>query len=88
MGPLQRCMVNEQGAAHVRRRAIMLNKASPLLSDPRPLCALYAREARDVYPGRPWGEIEPLVRRAWEREPKAMAWREAAPLVKTLWSDS
>lgn len=66
----------------------MRNDAIPLLSDPRPLCALYAREARDVYPGRPWHEIEPLVRRAWEREPKAVAWRDAAPLVKALWSDS
>ena len=66
----------------------MLNKAFPLLSDPRPLCALYAREARDVYPGRSWQEIEPFVRRAWEREPKTMAWPEAAPLVKSLWSRS
>lgn len=66
----------------------MLNKALPPMSDPLPLCALYAREARDVYPGRSWHEIEPFVRRAWEREPKAMGWREAAPLVKSLWSDS
>lgn len=65
----------------------MFDKTSPLLPDPRPLCALYAREARDVYPGRSWHEIEPLVRRAWEYEPKAMAWREAEPLVKSLWSD-
>ena len=66
----------------------MLDKTSHLLSDPRPLCALYAREARDVYPGRAWHEIEPHVRRAWELEPKAMAWREAAPLVRTLWSNN
>lgn len=66
----------------------MLNKGLPPLSDPRPLCALYAREARDVYPGRSWREIEPFVRRAWERDPKAMAWREAAPLVKSFWSNS
>lgn len=65
----------------------MLNVASSLLSDSRPLCALYAREARDVYPGRPWHEIEPHVRRAWEREPKSITWREAEPLVKSLWSE-
>lgn len=66
----------------------MLDKASSLLSDHRPLCALYAREARDVYPGRPWHEIEPFVRRAWEREPKQIAWRQAAPMVKSIWSGS
>lgn len=66
----------------------MLHKASPFLSDSRPLCALFAREARDVFPGREWHEIEPLVRRAWERTPKAIAWREAAPMVKSAWSDS
>lgn len=66
----------------------MLNQAFHLLSDPRPLCALYAREARDIFPGRPWHEIEPLIRRAWEREPKGIDWEQAAPLVRALWSDS
>lgn len=66
----------------------MSSQAFPLLSQNRPLCALYAREARDVYPGRPWHEIEPLVRRAWERGPKQIAWHEAAPLVKSLWSST
>ena len=66
----------------------MSSQASPLLSHHRPLCALYAREARDVYPGRPWHEIEPNVRRAWERHPKRLPWKEAAPLVKTFWSRS
>lgn len=66
----------------------MLDDASPLFCDRRQLCALYAREARDVYPGRPWHEIEPLVQRAWEREPQDIAWHDVAPLVKSFWSAS
>lgn len=64
----------------------MSSQASPLLSHHRPLCALYAREARDVYPGRPWHEIEPHVRRAWERSPKRIPWKDAAPMVRTFWA--
>lgn len=66
----------------------MLDQTSILLSDRRQICALYAREARDVYPGRAWHEIEPLVRRAWERKPQGVAWREVAPLVKSFWSEN
>lgn len=69
-----------------RRRAAMSRQASQLLSRHRPLCALYAREARDLYPGRRWEDIEPNVRRAWERSPKRLAWKEAAPLVRRFWS--
>jgi hypothetical protein len=64
----------------------MSNQSSPLTPHHRPLCALYAREARDVYPGRPWHEIEPHVRRAWERNPKRIPWKDAGPLVRTFWS--
>lgn len=65
----------------------MRDETSALLSDHRhrQLCALYAREARDVFPGRSWPEIEPLVRRAWERTPRDLAWRDAAPVVKSFW---
>lgn len=66
----------------------MRSQASPLQSGHRRLCALYAREARDIYPGRPWHEIEPNVRRAWERAPQRMHWRDAAPVVRAFWSQS
>ena len=66
----------------------MSNKAAKLLAHHRPLCARYAREARDVYPGRKWHEIEPHVRRAWERTPKDIGWRDAGPCVKSLWARS
>lgn len=64
----------------------MPGNASRLLSDRRQLCALYAREARDVYRGRAWHEIEPFVRRAWERGPREIAWGDVAPMVKSFWS--
>lgn len=66
----------------------MRSHASPMLSGHRRLCALYAREARDIYPGRPWQEIEPHVRSAWERTPHRMGWREAAPIVRRFWAQS
>lgn len=65
----------------------MLYQAFSLPAERRQLCALYAREARDVFPGRSWNEVEPLVRNAWERDSHRMTWREAAPLVKSFWSN-
>lgn len=59
----------------------------PAQADRRQLCAFYAREARDVYPGRAWKEIEAHVQRAWERKSHGMTWSDAAPLVKSFWAE-
>lgn len=66
----------------------MRSQATLLQSGHRRLCALYAREARDIYPGRSWHEIEPHVRRAWEVTPQRVRWREAAPVVRAFWLQS
>lgn len=63
----------------------MATRYSHLARIPRTqLGALYAREARDLHPGRSWQEVEPLIRRLWERE-RPGDWPRSAPMVQEFW---
>jgi hypothetical protein len=50
----------------------------------RQLGALYAREARDVYPGHAWADIEPLIRTLWERD-RPGDWPRSRAMVHAFW---
>jgi hypothetical protein len=52
------------------------------------LCREYGLQAREFYPGRAWPDVEPLVRRMWHHETRALAWSEAKPIIHAAWSDS
>lgn len=64
----------------------MFDRDTSSLRYPKPhLCAMYAREARDVYPDCSWQEVEPLLRRAWENGINNIEWRRARSMVKSCW---
>ncbi|WP_024890340.1 hypothetical protein [Luteimonas huabeiensis] len=48
------------------------------------LYALYARELRDLYPGRAWHEVEPILYRVWQRRP-GNDWASARAQVREFW---
>lgn len=48
------------------------------------LYALYARELRDLYPGRSWQEVEPILYRVWQRR-RSGDWGRACAQVREFW---
>ena len=63
----------------------MVTRSRRLYPIPRAqLGALYAREARDLYPDRTWHEVEPLIRRLWERD-RPGDWPRSSPMVREFW---
>ncbi|MCD9030388.1 hypothetical protein LDO32_01390 [Luteimonas sp. Y-2-2-4F] len=64
----------------------MNNRNAPLDAIPGPqLCALYARELRDLYPDRSWQELEPILYRLWGGERAGDRWREVCARVQAFW---
>ena len=49
-------------------------------------CVEYGRQARDLYPGRPWDEVEPNLKQCWEHNLHDSPWIEAKGLIKAEWS--
>ena len=49
-------------------------------------CTEYGRQARDLYPGVPWEQVEPNLRQCWEHNLHDTPWNEAKWLVKAEWS--